>query len=247
MKFGVVVFPGTWSDKDWLHMLGPVMGHEAVPIWHQDTDLQGVDCVVLPGGFSYGDYLRAGAIARFAPAMGAVKAFADRGGLVIGSCNGFQILLEAGLLPGAMLRNDSLQFRCDWTHIRVENAATPFTRLARQGQVLRMPIAHGEGNYFADETLLDALEAGGNVLFRYTTPDGHVTPEANPNGARRNIAGLVNDARNVAGLMPHPERCGEVLLGGEDGRIIVESIVATLAERQAAAPVANLQAATASS
>ncbi len=235
MKFGVVVFPGTWSDKDCLRALGPVLGQETVSIWHQDTDLQGCDCVILPGGFSYGDYLRAGAIARFAPVMGAVRAFAERGGLVLGICNGFQILLEAGLLPGAMLRNESLEFRCQWAHLRVENAATPFTRLCRPGQVLRVPISHGEGNYFADDATLDALEASGGVLVRYCTADGEIIPEANPNGSRRNIAGIVNPGRNVAAMMPHPERCCEAMLGGEDGRLIFESIVATLAERQTAA------------
>jgi phosphoribosylformylglycinamidine synthase I len=232
MKFGVVVFPGTWSDRDCLHALGPVMGHEAVAIWHQDTDLQGCDCIVLPGGFSYGDYLRAGAIARFAPVMGAIQGFAARGGLVLGICNGFQILLEAGLLPGAMLRNASLEFRCQWTHLRVENAATPFTRACRPGQVLRIPISHGEGNYFADDATLAELEARGGVLFRYCAPDGAITPEANPNGSRHNIAGIVNAACNVAALMPHPERCAEAVLGGEDGLLIFGSLVADLAERR---------------
>jgi phosphoribosylformylglycinamidine synthase len=232
MKFGVVVFPGTWSDRDCLHVLGPVMGHEAVAIWHQDTDLQGCECIVLPGGFSYGDYLRAGAIARFAPVMGAVQEFAARGGLVLGICNGFQILLEAGLLPGAMLRNDSLEFRCQWTHLRVDNAATPFTRACRPGQALRIPISHGEGNYFADDATLADLEASGRILFRYCAPDGATTPEANPNGARHNIAGIVNSARNVAALMPHPERCAEAALGGADGLLIFGSLVAELAERR---------------
>ena len=239
MKFGVVVFPGTWSDRDCLRALGPVLGQEAVSIWHQDTDLQGCDCIILPGGFSYGDYLRAGAIARFAPVIGAIKEFADRGGLVLGICNGFQILLEAGLLPGALLRNQSLEFRCVWTHLRVENAETPFTRLCRPGQVIRIPISHGEGNYFADDATLDQLEASKSVLLRYSDAQGNVTPDANPNGSRRNIAGIVNERRNVAALMPHPERCTEAVLGGEDGRLIFGSIIAslaTLAERQ---PVAR--------
>lgn len=237
MKFGVVVFPGTWSERDCLHVLGPVLGHDTVSIWHQDTDLQGCDAVILPGGFSYGDYLRAGAIARFAPVMGAIASFAERGGLVLGICNGFQILLESGLLPGAMLRNDSLQFRCQWVHLRVENAATPFTRLCHPGDVLRIPISHGEGNYFADDAALDALQADGGVLFRYCASDGAITPEANPNGSRRNIAGIVNPARNVAALMPHPERCAEAMLGGEDGRLIFSSMVAALAERRSASRV----------
>src|SRR5258708_36533711 len=176
VKFGVVVCPGTWSDRDCLRLLGPVLGHEAVSIWHQDTGLQGCDCIVLPGGFSYGDYLRGGAIARFAPVMGAIKEFAARGGLVLGICNGFQILLEAGMLPGAMLRNAGLEFRCQWVHLRVENTATPFTGLCRPGQVLRVPISHGEGNYFADEAALDTLEASGGVLGRYSDADGRETP-----------------------------------------------------------------------
>ncbi|MGZ6391546.1 MAG: phosphoribosylformylglycinamidine synthase subunit PurQ [Ktedonobacterales bacterium] len=237
MKFGVVVFPGTWSDKDCLHVIGLVLGQDAVSIWHQDTDLQGCDAIVLPGGFSYGDYLRAGAIARFAPVMGAIKEFAERGGLVLGICNGFQILLEAGMLPGAMLRNDSLEFRCQWVNLRVENAATPFTRLCRPGQVLRIPISHGEGNYFADDATLDALEASNGVLVRYCEPDGAITRDANPNGSRRNIAGIVSPSRNVAAMMPHPERCGEAMLGGEDGKLIFASMVAALAERQAEQPL----------
>ena len=235
MKFGVVVFPGTWSDKDTLRTLGPVMGQETVAIWHQDTDLQGCDAVILPGGFSYGDYLRAGAIARFAPVMGAIKSFTERGGLALGICNGFQILLEAGLLPGAMLRNDSLQFRCQWTHLRAENTQTPFTRLLRPGQVIRVPISHGEGNYFADDATLDALEASNSILFRYSEPNGDITAAANPNGSRRNIAGIVNASRTVAAMMPHPERCGEALLGGEDGKLIFGSMIAALSERQPAA------------
>ncbi|MDE3228658.1 MAG: phosphoribosylformylglycinamidine synthase subunit PurQ [Chloroflexota bacterium] len=235
MKFGVVVFPGTWSDKDCLRALGPVMGQETVSIWHQDTELQGCDAVILPGGFSYGDYLRAGAIARFAPVMGAIREFTERGGLALGICNGFQILLEAGLLPGAMLRNASLEFRCQWTHLRAGNTATPFTNLLRSGQVIRVPISHGEGNYFADEATLDALEASDSVIFRYCDAGGEVTPDANPNGSRRNIAGIVNAARTVAGMMPHPERCAEELLGGEDGKLIFGSMLAALAERQPAA------------
>ncbi len=235
MKFGVVVFPGTWSDKDCLRILGPVMGQETVAIWHEDTDLQGCDAVILPGGFSYGDYLRAGAIARFAPVMGAISSFTERGGLALGICNGFQILLEAGLLPGAMLRNASLEFRCQWTNLRTENAQTPFTRNLRSGQVIRVPVSHGEGNYFADDATLDALEASNSILFRYCEPNGDLTESANPNGSRRNIAGIVNASRTVAGMMPHPERCGEALLGGEDGKLIFESMLAALAERQPAA------------
>jgi phosphoribosylformylglycinamidine synthase len=235
VKCGVVVFPGTWSDRDCLHALGPVLGQECVALWHQDTDLRGCDCIVLPGGFSYGDYLRAGAIARFAPIMGAVRAFAARGGLVLGICNGFQILLEAGLLPGAMLRNASLEFRCQWTYMRVEQTGTPFTSVCQLGQILRIPISHGEGNYFADDATLADLEASGSILFRYCEPDGRITAAANPNGSCRNIAGIINATRNVAALMPHPERCVESLVGGEDGRLIFGSLIATLEARRVGA------------
>jgi phosphoribosylformylglycinamidine synthase subunit PurQ / glutaminase len=230
MKFGVVVFPGTWSDTDCLHILGPVLGQEAVSIWHEDTDLQGCDAVILPGGFSYGDYLRAGAIARFAPVMGAVAEFSRQGGLVLGICNGFQILLEAGLLPGAMLRNQSMEFRCQWTYLRVESSDSPFTRGCRAAQVIRLPISHGEGNYFADEVTLAALEADGGVLLRYCNPQGDLTPESNPNGSRHHIAGIINAGRNVAAMMPHPERAGEAILGGEDGRLIFRSMIEALSE-----------------
>jgi phosphoribosylformylglycinamidine synthase len=226
------VFPGTWSDRDCRHILGPVLGQETTTIWHEDTDLQDCDAIILPGGFSYGDYLRAGAIARFSPVMGSVRDFADRGGLVLGICNGFQILLEAGLLPGAMLKNESLEFRCQWTHLRVENAATPFTELCSPGQVIRVPISHGEGNYFADDLALDALDTSDSVLFRYCNEEGSTTAESNPNGSRRNIAGIVNQRRNVAAMMPHPERCGESVLGGEDGRLIFNSMLAYLASQR---------------
>jgi phosphoribosylformylglycinamidine synthase subunit PurQ / glutaminase len=230
MKFGVVVFPGTWSDTDCLHILGPVLGQEAVSIWHEDTDLQGCDAIILPGGFSYGDYLRAGAIARFAPVMGVVAEFAQHGGLVLGICNGFQILLEAGLLPGAMLRNQSLEFRCQWAYLRVENSDSPFTRACRASQVIRLPISHGEGNYFADETTLSALDADGGVLLRYCNPEGDLTPESNPNGSRHHIAGIINAGRNVAAMMPHPERAGETMLGSEDGRLIFYSMIEALSD-----------------
>jgi phosphoribosylformylglycinamidine synthase len=231
MKFGIVVFPGTWSDRDCHHVLAHVMGEEAVSIWHQDEDLQDCDCIILPGGFSYGDYLRTGAIARFSPVMRSVTRFAEAGGLVLGICNGFQILLEAGLLPGAMLRNASLEFRCQWTHLRVENAATPFTRACAPGQVLRVPISHGEGNYFADDATLAELEASGQVLLRYCEPDGQVTPDANPNGSRHNIAGIINARGNVAAMMPHPERCGEAVLGGTDGLFLFRSVVEAVREK----------------
>ena len=228
MHFGVVVFPGSWSDGDCYHAVKEVRGQDADYVWHKDTDLSSYDCIILPGGFSYGDYLRAGAIARFSPVMAAVEAFAQRGGLVIGICNGFQVLCEAGLLPGALMRNDHLQFRCQWTHLRVENSETPFTSACHQGQVLRIPISHGEGNYYADATTLQTLNQEGQIVFRYSNPSGAVTQEANPNGAAENIAGIVNARRNVLGMMPHPERCCEPLLGGTDGRLLFESIITSV-------------------
>jgi phosphoribosylformylglycinamidine synthase len=225
MRFGVIVFPGTWSDVDCFHVLKNVFHQPVEYVWHKDTDLSPYDCVILPGGFSYGDYLRTGAIARFSPVMGAVEEFAERGKYVLGICNGFQILCEAGLLPGALIRNAHLQFRCQWVHLRVENASTPFTSAAKEGQVLRIPISHGEGNYFADPDTIRQLEAEKRVVFRYCTPDGAVTPDANPNGSLENIAGIVNARGNVLGMMPHPERCCEELVGGADGRAIFESLL----------------------
>jgi phosphoribosylformylglycinamidine synthase subunit PurQ / glutaminase len=222
MRFAVVVFPGTWSDHDSQHSL-QVAGHEAELVWHRETDLSSYDCVVLPGGFSYGDYLRTGAIARFSPVMEAVARHAEAGKPVIGICNGFQVLCEAHLLPGALMRNDSLQYRCEWVHLRVENTDTPFTNQCEPGQVLTMPISHGEGRYFADDETLEELESGGRVVFRYCTPGGDVTAEANPNGSLRNIAGIVNERGNVLGMMPHPERACEPLLGGEDGLLLWRS------------------------
>jgi len=228
LRFGIVVFPGTWSDGDCYHAVKDVLGQDAGYVWHKDTDLSSYDCVVLPGGFSYGDYLRTGAIARFSPVMASVAAFAQQGGLVIGICNGFQILCEAGLLPGVLMRNQHLQFRCQWTYLRVENAETPFTRACKPGDVLRVPISHGEGNYYADAATLAALNRNRQVVFRYCDPAGAVTSEANPNGAAENIAGIVNETRNVLGMMPHPERCCEPLLGGVDGRVLFDSIVAAV-------------------
>ncbi len=225
MNFGIVVFPGTWSDTDCYHVATGVLGQRAEYVWHRDTDLTGFDCLVLPGGFSYGDYLRAGAIARFSPVMRAVEGFAGRGGLVIGICNGFQILCEAGLLPGVLMRNDHLQFRCQWAQLRVENSDTSFTRTAQTGDVLTVPISHGEGNYHADEALLQELESNGQVVLRYCTGDGEITTDANPNGSARNIAGIVNSRGNVLGMMPHPERCCEELMGGVDGAVIFRSII----------------------
>jgi phosphoribosylformylglycinamidine synthase len=230
---GVLQFPGSCDERD--AVAAASRAGDARLVWHEETDLGGLNGIIVPGGFSYGDYLRAGAIARFSPAMEAVARFASDGGPVLGICNGFQILLEAGLLPGAMLRNESLEFRCVWTRLRVENNDTPFTRLCRPGQVIRIPISHGEGNYFADEETLDRLEANNGVLLRYCDAQGNTTQEANPNGSRRNIAGIVNMKRNVAAMMPHPERCTEAILGGEDGRLIFGSIIAALAERSVVA------------
>ena len=228
MRFGIVVFPGTWSDGDCYHSLKEVLGQEAEYLWHKDQDLSSLDCIVLPGGFSYGDYLRAGAIARFSPIMSAVERFAVAGGLVIGICNGFQVLCESGLLPGVLMRNVHLQFRCQWAHVRVERSGTPFTSSGKVGQVLRIPISHGEGNYYADAATLDDLEANGRVVFRYCTPQGEATSQSNPNGSLRNIAGIVNREGNVLGMMPHPERCCEEIMGGTDGRYVFESIIGSL-------------------
>jgi phosphoribosylformylglycinamidine synthase len=225
MKWAVLVFPGTWSDHDCHHVLKNVLGHEADLVWHHESDLSSYDAIVLPGGFSYGDYLRCGAIARFSPVMDAVRREAERGKLVIGICNGFQILCEAGLLPGVLMRNDSTQFRCEPANLRVETTATPFTSACSAGQVLEVPISHGEGNYYADASTLSRLNAEERVVFRYCTPSGEVTPEANPNGAIENIAGIVNERRNVLGMMPHPERASEALMGGEDGLYIWRSML----------------------
>ena len=227
-EFGIVTFPGTWSDADCFHAVVDNLDAGARYVWHKDDDLSGVDCVILPGGFSYGDYLRAGAIARFSPVMRAVEAFAQEGGAVIGICNGFQILCEAGLLPGALMRNDHLQFRCQWTNLRVENDRTAFTNRCARGDVLAIPISHGEGNYYADDATLDELEANRQIVFRYCDADGETTPESNPNGSRRDIAGVTNRAGNVLGMMPHPERCCDPLLGGTDGLAIFQSITQSL-------------------
>jgi len=230
VKWGVVRFPGSLDDADALWALGHVMGQEALSLWHKDEDLAGVQCVVLPGGFSYGDYLRCGAIARFAPIMTSVVRFASDGGLVLGICNGFQILCEAHLLPGALMRNRSLSFICERVNVRVENAATPFTCAARQGEVLRLPIKHGEGLYVAPADEVRAMEERGQVLLRYTDAAGRERDDANPNGSTRAIAGVANETFNVFGLMPHPEHAVEAALGGEDGLKIFRSIV-TSAER----------------
>jgi phosphoribosylformylglycinamidine synthase len=225
MRFAVLVFPGTWSDGDCQHVLRDLMGHEADLVWHRERDLSAYDAIVLPGGFSYGDYLRCGAIARFSPVMEAVQREAANGKPVIGICNGFQILCEAGLLPGVLMRNDSTQFLCQDVNLRLETGDTPFTCSGSRGQVLSVPISHGEGNYYADPSVLAQLNAEDRVVFRYCTPDGAITPEANPNGSIENIAGIVNERRNVLGMMPHPERASEALLGGTDGLVIWQSIV----------------------
>ncbi|MEE2776113.1 MAG: phosphoribosylformylglycinamidine synthase subunit PurQ [Acidobacteriota bacterium] len=217
MKCGVVVFPGSNCDHDVYHVLGHVLGHETSLLWHQDTDLQGCELVVVPGGFSYGDYLRAGSMAALSPIVGAVREHADRGGLVLGICNGFQILLEGGLLPGAMRQNHNLRFLCQDVYLRVERNDLPFTRRYDVGQILRMPIAHAEGCYQNDEDALDALEARGGVAFRYVDADGQDADAANVNGSARAIAGLCNEAGNVMAMMPHPERCAEELMGNVDG------------------------------
>ena len=225
MNFGIVVFPGTWSDTDCFYAVTSVLGHEARYVWHKEKDLSGLDCIILPGGFSYGDYLRTGAIARFAPVMEEVEAFARRGGLVIGICNGFQILCEAGLLPGVLMPNQHLQFRCEWVNLRVENIETSFTHNCEYGQVLEVPISHGEGNYYADQDTLASLNENGQIVLRYCADNGEILSESNPNGSAENIAGIVNSTGNVLGMMPHPERCCEEILGGTDGLFIFESIL----------------------
>jgi len=227
------VFPGTWSDADCVHALSTV-GIEARRVWHRETEIAPDELVVLPGGFSYGDYLRCGAIARFSPIMGAVMRHAEAGGLVIGICNGFQILCEAGLLPGVLMRNESLQFRCQETHLVVEGKSSPFTRGIEEGRALRIPISHGEGNYFADATTIARLEDSGRVAFRYCDERGGVTPESNPNGSINNIAGVLNEQGNVLGMMPHPERACDALLGGDAGNVIWRSVLNAVGSGSAA-------------
>jgi len=225
MRFGVVVFPGSNCDYDCYWVVKHLLGKEVDFIWHKEKNLAGYDCLILPGGFSYGDYLRTGAIARFSPVMSLVEAYAREGGLVIGICNGFQILLEAGLLPGAMIRNKNLQFVCKFIHVRVENPRTPYTNLCRRGQVLKIPIAHIEGNYYADGKILQELRKNEQIIFRYCSKDGAISEESNPNGSKEAIAGICNKDGNILGMMPHPERASEHLLGSEDGRLIFESII----------------------
>jgi len=225
MRFGVVVFPGSNCDQDCFYVIKEVLNEPVRYIWHKEKELKDLDCIILPGGFSYGDYLRAGSIARFSPVMNALVDFARRGGLIIGICNGFQILLEVGLLPGAMLRNKSIHFICKYVYLRVENTQTPFTSLFREGQVVRIPIAHNEGNYYIEDEKLPLLYNNKQVVFRYSDREGRLKDEFNPNGAKDFIAGIVNKEANVLGMMPHPERSSEKILGSEDGLLIFKSIV----------------------
>jgi len=229
MKFGVIVFPGSNCDHDAYHVISKHVGQPVSFLWHRETDLKGYDALIIPGGFSYGDYLRAGALASLSPVMKSVREFAARGGFVLGICNGFQILCEAGLLPGALIRNRDLHFRCEHVHVRVENADTPFTNELRRGQLLRLPIAHAEGNYVCDDETLIELQYEDRIILRYCDAAGNTTAEANPNGSRDSIAGICNRERNVLGLMPHPERACEDLLGSADGRGLFRSLSATLA------------------
>ncbi|HXZ27337.1 MAG TPA: phosphoribosylformylglycinamidine synthase subunit PurQ [Terriglobales bacterium] len=231
MKFGVIIFPGSNCDHDAYHVLGQVAQQPVTFLWHDSHDLQNCDAVIVPGGFAYGDYMRTGALAALAPIMEAVKKFAAAGGLVLGICNGFQILLEAGLLPGAMLRNAGLKYVCKPVYLRVENAETPFTQLCRKGEVLKIPIGHMEGNYFCDAETLEKLRRENRVVFRYATPQGEITAAANPNGSLDNIAGICNEGRNVLGMMPHPERASEPELGMTDGFKVMQSLVGALAAR----------------
>lgn len=231
MRFGVVVFPGSNCDHDTFHVLKDIYSQEAFYLWHKEHDLKNADCVILPGGFSYGDYLRSGAIAKFSPLMQELQEFVQKGGLVLGICNGFQVLLELELLPGAMLRNKNLKFLCEHVHLKIENEKTPFSNRAQKNQVLRIPIAHFDGNYYASPDTIEELKKNDQIVFRYADEKGRITKEANVNGSRENIAGLINKQRNVLGMMPHPERASESLLGSEDGRIIFESIILHLTHR----------------
>ena len=227
MKFGIVVFPGSNCEHDVYHVVKHLLGHEATFIWHKTESLAGIDCVVLPGGFAHGDYLRTGAMARFSPIMKAVKAYADRGGMVFGICNGFQILAEAGLLPGALVRNANLQYICRDLYVRVERQDTPYTNRIKQGSVLKIPVGHGEGCYFAPDNVLEELAKKRQVVFRYCDPKGEITKEANPNGSLQSIAGICNEKGNVLGMMPHPDRCAEEVLGNADGQRVFTSILHT--------------------
>ena len=224
-KFGIVVFPGTWSDKDCYHVVNTILGNQAIYIWHKETDLKNVDCLILPGGFSYGDYLRPGAIARFSPVMNEIIKFAESGKPVIGICNGFQILCEANLLPGILLPNNVMEFRCSNTHLKVQNNNSTFTNECNNNQILNIPISHGEGNYFAEADTISELEDDNRILFRYSSSNGEITDDFNPNGSVNNIAGIINKQQNVLGMMPHPERSCEKELGSTDGNYIFKSIM----------------------
>jgi phosphoribosylformylglycinamidine synthase len=228
MKFGVIIFPGSNCDQDSYNAAITATGQQAAMLWHESHNLEGCDAIIVPGGFAYGDYMRTGAIARFAPIMAEVAKFAASGGMVIGICNGFQILCEAGLLPGALLRNAGLKYVCKYVNLRVENASTPFTNACKQGEVLRIPVGHMEGNYFCDAPTLATLKRQNRIVFRYCTPDGQITPEANPNGSLDNIAGICNEGGNVLGMMPHPDRCSEAMLGSADGAKVFTSMAAAL-------------------
>jgi phosphoribosylformylglycinamidine synthase len=228
MKFGVLVFPGSNCDHDTYNVVAGVMGQPATFLWHESHSLEGCDAILVPGGFAYGDYLRTGAIARFAPIMQSIRRFADSGGLVLGICNGFQILCEAGLLPGALMRNANQRYICRQLHLRTETVDSPFTQGLARGQVLRMPIGHMDGNYFCDPATLAALKSDDRIAFRYATPTGETTPEANPNGSLSNIAGILSEGRNVLGMMPHPDRSSEALLGSADGLLLFQSMARAL-------------------
>lgn len=228
MKFGVIIFPGSNCDHDSYHAVITTTGQQATFLWHESHDLENCDAIIVPGGFAYGDYLRTGAIAKFAPIMQEVAKFAASGGLVIGICNGFQILCEAGMLPGALMRNAGLKYVCKQVHLRVENADSPFTNACAQGQVLQIPVGHMEGNYYCDSQTLALLKQQNRIIFRYCTPDGQITPQANPNGSLENIAGICNEGKNVLGMMPHPDRSSESLLGSSDGAKIFASMTAAL-------------------
>lgn len=232
LKFGIIVFPGSNCDHDAHHAVGTMMGQEARFIWHKESSLGETDVVIVPGGFSYGDYLRCGAIARFSPIMNDVARFSRQGGTVVGICNGFQILTEAGMLPGTLLRNASLKFVCKDVHLRVENSDTRFTSACSEGDVLRIPIAHGDGNYFADAETIRRLEENGQIVFRYCSPKGETGQEANPNGSLENIAGIINESGNVLGMMPHPERASDPILGNTDGQYLFQSLVANVAVQE---------------
>lgn len=232
LKFGIVVFPGSNCDHDCYHVTKNVLRQEAEFVWHEETNLGGYDCIIIPGGFSYGDYLRTGSIASLSPIMKSVAEFASSGSPVIGICNGFQVLVEAGLLPGSFIRNDSLKFVCKWVYIKVENNNSVFTSSMRKGDVLRIPVAHGDGNYFCTDQDLRMLKENSRIAFRYCDENGEVTDSSNPNGSVDNIAGITNEEGNVLGMMPHPERCSEAILGGEDGKAIFESVISNLMESQ---------------